>query len=81
MENKRGENHCFLNVIIQSFWHLASFRRNFLNQSKDHRHNNSEFNVFAPETRPPSPKSSKKKKNIEQEIPENILQAQAEEYA
>ncbi|KAF0700086.1 Aste57867_9365 [Aphanomyces stellatus] len=27
LENGTGENNCFLNVIIQSFWHLVSLRR------------------------------------------------------
>ena len=27
--NNRGENNCFLNVVIQSLWHLESFRSTF----------------------------------------------------
>ncbi|OQS05058.1 inactive ubiquitin carboxyl-terminal hydrolase [Thraustotheca clavata] len=27
LQNATGENNCFLNVIIQSFWHLTSLRR------------------------------------------------------
>lgn len=27
--NNRGENNCFLNVVIQSLWHLESFRSRF----------------------------------------------------
>ncbi|EQC37204.1 hypothetical protein SDRG_05430 [Saprolegnia diclina VS20] len=27
LQNATGENNCFLNVIIQSFWHLISLRR------------------------------------------------------
>jgi len=26
LQNARGENNCFLNVIVQSLWHLESFR-------------------------------------------------------
>jgi len=27
--NSRGENNCFLNVVIQSLWHLSIFRSRF----------------------------------------------------
>ena len=30
LENKGQSNNCFLNVVIQSLWHLASFRMNFI---------------------------------------------------
>ena len=30
LENNKGENNCFLNVIIQSFWHLRSMRLQLL---------------------------------------------------
>ena len=36
LENK-GKNNCFLKVVIQSLWHLASFRENFV-ASKPHKH-------------------------------------------
>ena len=29
LENRVGENNCFLNVVIQSLWHLRSFREYF----------------------------------------------------
>jgi hypothetical protein len=29
LENSMGANNCFLNVVIQSLWHLASFRTSF----------------------------------------------------
>ena len=35
LENKTGENNCFLNVIIQSFWHLRSMRRLLLKLNVD----------------------------------------------
>ena len=41
MQN-RGENNCFLNVCIQSLWHLASFRNNFLCQAP-HNHTEREL--------------------------------------
>ena len=31
LQNNQGRNNCFLNVVIQSLWHLASFRSEFLN--------------------------------------------------
>ena len=45
LANKNGDNHCFLNVIVQSFWHLASFRRNFMNCVQNHRHPDNELQV------------------------------------
>ena len=30
LQNNRGENNCFLNVVIQSLWRLHSFRKKFL---------------------------------------------------
>ncbi|KAK3227758.1 hypothetical protein Dsin_007620 [Dipteronia sinensis] len=39
LENNSGENNCFLNVIIQSLWHLTEFRKQFMKGSKsDHAH-------------------------------------------
>ena len=29
LENLFGQNNCFLNVVIQSLWHLKSFRDKF----------------------------------------------------
>ena len=26
LDNAKGSNNCFLNVVIQSLWHMASFR-------------------------------------------------------
>ena len=40
IENSKGSNNCFLNVILQSFWHIASFRENFKIHSHDHCHDN-----------------------------------------
>jgi len=40
--NKKGTNNCFLNVVIQSLWHLQSFRINFLSY-KNHRHSDKEI--------------------------------------
>ena len=39
IQNKRGENNCFINVVIQSLWHLGSFRHRFL-EDEPHIHNN-----------------------------------------
>lgn len=33
LENDLGDNHCFLNVVIQAFWNLQSFRKLLLNAS------------------------------------------------
>ena len=38
LDNATGANNCFLNVILQSFWHLTSFRANFQINSYDHFH-------------------------------------------
>lgn len=37
LTNEFGENNCFLNVIIQSLYHLKAFRNNF-NQQGEHTH-------------------------------------------
>lgn len=37
LENRLGANNCFLNVVIQSLWHLASFRENFRTEEL-HKH-------------------------------------------
>ena len=42
LENKYGKNNCYLNVVIQSLWHLMSFRINFLS-FKTHRHSDKEL--------------------------------------
>lgn len=42
LENKHGRNNCYLNVVIQSLWHLISFRINFLSH-KNHRHSDKEL--------------------------------------
>lgn len=39
LKNEAGEYNCFLNVIIQSLWHLRRFREEFLRRpTSDHRH-------------------------------------------
>ncbi|XVF54239.1 hypothetical protein PTKIN_Ptkin05aG0164500 [Pterospermum kingtungense] len=39
LQNESGEYNCFLNVIIQSLWHLRRFRDEFLQRStSDHVH-------------------------------------------
>ncbi|KAI4326660.1 hypothetical protein MLD38_031949 [Melastoma candidum] len=39
LQNEAGEYNCFLNVIIQSLWHIRQFRDKFLNRSPlDHAH-------------------------------------------
>ena len=37
-----GKNNCFLNVVIQSLWHLASFRNEFLT-CRHHLHSDREL--------------------------------------
>ncbi|XP_057443061.1 uncharacterized protein LOC130734595 isoform X2 [Lotus japonicus] len=39
LKNEVGEYNCFLNVIIQSLWHLSRFRKEFLGRSRsEHDH-------------------------------------------
>ncbi|XP_047083671.1 uncharacterized protein LOC124694764 [Lolium rigidum] len=38
LKNAAGEYNCFLNVIIQSLWHLSQFRHKFLKTSSLHKH-------------------------------------------
>ncbi|VAH87325.1 unnamed protein product [Triticum turgidum subsp. durum] len=38
LKNAAGEYNCFLNVIIQSLWHLKRFRHEFLKTSSLHKH-------------------------------------------
>ncbi|KAF3614490.1 putative LOB domain-containing protein 27-like [Capsicum annuum] len=38
LKNEVGEYNCFLNVIIQSLWHLGRFRDEFLRTSSEHVH-------------------------------------------
>ncbi|XP_055828881.1 uncharacterized protein LOC129896911 isoform X2 [Solanum dulcamara] len=38
LKNEVGEYNCFLNVIIQSLWHLRRFRDEFLRTSSEHFH-------------------------------------------
>ncbi|XP_010229142.1 uncharacterized protein LOC100846067 isoform X2 [Brachypodium distachyon] len=38
LKNAAGEYNCFLNVIIQSLWHLRRFRHEFLKTSSQHKH-------------------------------------------
>ena len=42
LENKLGKNNCYLNVVIQSLWHLISFRINFMS-FHNHRHSDKEL--------------------------------------
>lgn len=37
LKNGLGENNCFLNVVIQSLWHLKAFRTKF-NNAQNHSH-------------------------------------------
>ena len=39
LENKFGQNNCFLNVVIQALWQIASFRNKFNSWDK-HTHKN-----------------------------------------
>ncbi|KAK9669309.1 hypothetical protein RND81_13G122700 [Saponaria officinalis] len=38
LQNEVGEYNCFLNVIIQSLWHLRRFREEFLRSASQHAH-------------------------------------------
>ncbi|XP_009588933.1 uncharacterized protein [Nicotiana tomentosiformis] len=38
LKNEVGEYNCFLNVIIQSLWHLRRFRDEFLRTASEHVH-------------------------------------------
>jgi len=38
LENKPGQNNCFLNVVIQSLWHIEELR-SLINQIDKHNHN------------------------------------------
>ncbi|KAL6648750.1 hypothetical protein ACP70R_012974 [Stipagrostis hirtigluma subsp. patula] len=38
LKNAAGEYNCFLNVIIQSLWHIRRFRDEFLKTSSLHKH-------------------------------------------
>jgi len=38
LKNFLGENNCFLNVVIQSLWHLEPFRSKFRNQKVQREH-------------------------------------------
>ncbi|KAK3150574.1 hypothetical protein QOZ80_3AG0234970 [Eleusine coracana subsp. coracana] len=38
LKNDAGEYNCFLNVIIQSLWHIRRFRNEFLKTSSLHKH-------------------------------------------
>ncbi|KAJ1298649.1 hypothetical protein BS78_01G469700 [Paspalum vaginatum] len=38
LKNAAGEYNCFLNVIIQSLWHIRRFRDEFLKTSSSHKH-------------------------------------------
>lgn len=44
-----GENNCFINVVIQSLWHLEPFRSKFTTEDKvlrDHHHEDKESCVY-----------------------------------
>jgi hypothetical protein len=36
--NEWGKNHCFLNVVIQSLWHLKTFRERLMCLDYGHKH-------------------------------------------
>ncbi|KAF4367605.1 hypothetical protein F8388_011244 [Cannabis sativa] len=38
LKNEVGEYNCFLNVIIQSLWHIRRFRDEFLQKTSEHVH-------------------------------------------
>lgn len=38
LQNRVGEQNCFLNVVIQGLWHLRSFRDKFQSSTAEHRH-------------------------------------------
>ena len=42
LKNSLGKNNCYLNVVIQSLWHLISFRINFLSHM-GHQHSDKEL--------------------------------------
>lgn len=42
LENRKGENNCFLNVILQAFWNLRSFRV-LCQHAPEHRHPGTSF--------------------------------------
>ena len=44
LENN-GDNNCFLNVVIQSLFHLKSFRRHFEQRTKNHFHSKQELTL------------------------------------
>src|SRR3990167_4966313 len=47
LQNRAGENNCFLNVVIQSLWHVDSFRRRFgMWTDKQHHHTGNVSCVF-----------------------------------
>lgn len=46
MENPTGYNNCFINVVIQSLWHLGSFRHRFLeDEAHEHRNEKEELEI------------------------------------
>ena len=38
LENK-GQNNCFINVVIQILWHMSEIRNQFINESHTHDKN------------------------------------------
>lgn len=53
LDNSMGANNCFLNVVIQSLWHLASFRKNF-QKFKMHKHKKGKTKKRASQMGPPA---------------------------
>mmetsp|Transcript_159906 Transcript_159906/g.298249 ORF Transcript_159906/g.298249 Transcript_159906/m.298249 type:complete len:679 (+) Transcript_159906:162-2198(+) len=53
LQNEVGSNHCFLNVAIQAFWNLWSFRIRFLH-APEHVHDDPESEPDTPEPEPTS---------------------------
>ena len=45
LSNDTGENNCFLNVVIQSLWHLNDFRSKFKEQAT-HEHDERSACIF-----------------------------------
>jgi len=38
LENPKGAYNCFINVVVQSLWHIESFKAYFLEEISKHRH-------------------------------------------
>ena len=70
LSNNQGNNNCFLNVVIQSLWHLGSFRSHFL-ATRLHFH--SERELFLRKRRQEIARQSKQKKiKLNEEMGETV---------